>query len=848
MIRRLRQVLAVVLMLGSTLIGAVPVGATPTFTHYPLPSPASQPVELTTGPDGALWFTEGGSNARIGRITTAGALTEFPVPVDSPTVTKLDGILTGPDGALWYTYTQDRAIGRITTSGAITKYPIPFNIQNPLQPSNLVTGPDGAIWISGGGTPALGRITTSGSYTQFPLPIGSGAVDITVGPDGALWFTGFRNGASSIGRMTTSGAVTWYQFAPNMISLNGIVAGPDGALWFTAINGNLIGRITTNGVFTSYSLPNSTSEPWDITNGPDGALWFTESGGQRIGRITTVGVVTEYPIGSTNFPKGITTGPDGALWFAEPSSNRIGRLMPDPLDTVAPTVTPTPDRQPNANNWYDNDVTISWAATDPTPSSGAPTTPPPTLATQEGTHTYASAPSCDPAGNCATGQLAVSIDKTDPTITYSVSPMPNLMGWNNTQVVVSFTCDDTANTNQSGIDSCTQPITVPTGNGTFSVEGAAVDRAGNTTTTTAVVSIDDTAPLVGHQITPQPTVSGWNTTDVTVSFACNDNLSLIFSCAEPVTLESEGANQVVTGLAVDNAGNPQTDYVIVNIDKTVPTLGMLDWGSSNPKPLTATATLTVPADDATSGLARAEYFVGINNDPGQGNGAPMTLANPVTNSLGAIVHGDFTATFGTSLPAGTYFINVRTQDVAGQWSDVTTGSLVVFDATGPTDFTASKQAAPSLVDSVLPGLISNTQNDKADLSFDVLYTASGTVDPASTLNFAYETGKACNSPNPNNCHSTSFTASTTTPNNIALLSIGGANSSAGSFQGVGTLGIDGVTTTNPFRVVGTDGGRTSPTQNDQVTLYIYAPGANPNTATELYRLHVQVSGNWLKIR
>ena len=47
-------------------------------TEYPLPTPAP-PTGIAAGPDGALWFTEPAAN-RIGRITTAGDITEFALP------------------------------------------------------------------------------------------------------------------------------------------------------------------------------------------------------------------------------------------------------------------------------------------------------------------------------------------------------------------------------------------------------------------------------------------------------------------------------------------------------------------------------------------------------------------------------------------------------------------------------------------------------------------------------------------------------------------------------------------------------------------------------------------------
>ena len=45
------------------------------FQEFPIPTGGSQPLEITTGPDGALWFAGSGTN-NIGRITTTGTITE----------------------------------------------------------------------------------------------------------------------------------------------------------------------------------------------------------------------------------------------------------------------------------------------------------------------------------------------------------------------------------------------------------------------------------------------------------------------------------------------------------------------------------------------------------------------------------------------------------------------------------------------------------------------------------------------------------------------------------------------------------------------------------------------------
>jgi virginiamycin B lyase len=138
-----------------------------TITLFPLAHTNITVEGITAGPDGALWFTESGQNFvngganSIGRITTAGAIAEFPIP----TANDIPGaITTGPDGALWFTCAGNAdifplgnsidQIGRITTGGAVTEFPTPT-------PGSLVqgitSGPDGNLWFTEGAG-QIGRI------------------------------------------------------------------------------------------------------------------------------------------------------------------------------------------------------------------------------------------------------------------------------------------------------------------------------------------------------------------------------------------------------------------------------------------------------------------------------------------------------------------------------------------------------------------------------------------------------------------------------------------------------------------------------------------------------------------
>src|SRR5690348_2031123 len=64
----------------------------PAVTEFPIAVSAVARY-ITVGPDGNLWFTEGEGN-RVGRLTPAGRLTEFPLPTRRA---HPDRIVVGPD-------------------------------------------------------------------------------------------------------------------------------------------------------------------------------------------------------------------------------------------------------------------------------------------------------------------------------------------------------------------------------------------------------------------------------------------------------------------------------------------------------------------------------------------------------------------------------------------------------------------------------------------------------------------------------------------------------------------------------------------------------------------------------
>ena len=154
------------------------------------------PNGITSGPDGALWFTDLGDD-RLHSITTEGVIRDYGLVALNSYGYAPGDITPGPDGALWFTGQGNTdALGRITTSGGLTLFPLPiyprpdYNGYNNLEPNSITVGPDGALWFTAQRVNVLGRMTTQGDATFYalPLPANAGtASSITLGPDRALW-------------------------------------------------------------------------------------------------------------------------------------------------------------------------------------------------------------------------------------------------------------------------------------------------------------------------------------------------------------------------------------------------------------------------------------------------------------------------------------------------------------------------------------------------------------------------------------------------------------------------------------------------------------------------------------
>ena len=162
-------------------IGRITPGAPNTVTEFTVGiTPGSLPAQIVSGPDGKLWFSEYGAD-RIARITTDGTVDETTTGMTA--MTGPWGLTNGPDGNVWFAG-QGSGVGKVTTAGAVTEFPAPTAY-------GIAKGSDGNLWFTDFMNNRVGVVTTAGAITYFTAGIHAGNVTpqgITAGPDGNLWF------------------------------------------------------------------------------------------------------------------------------------------------------------------------------------------------------------------------------------------------------------------------------------------------------------------------------------------------------------------------------------------------------------------------------------------------------------------------------------------------------------------------------------------------------------------------------------------------------------------------------------------------------------------------------------
>ncbi|MGA8725208.1 MAG: putative Ig domain-containing protein [Acidimicrobiales bacterium] len=245
------------------------------YTGYQI----SQPEGITTGPDGALWFTNAGNNS-IGRITTSGSLSAF-FNYATTLISGPYGITTGSDGALWFT-NDDNSIGRITTGGLVTRY-----LEAGLSgPGAITVGPDSALWFTNGtGVGKFVLADTGGVPGDTPPSITAQPVNQVVSLGQAATFTAAANAAPSPSvqwQVSTDGGSTYTPIAGATSGVYSFTPGlADSGDLFEAVFSNGIGvPATTSAASLTFGIPPTitSASSTTFTQGFAGTFFVTATG------------------------------------------------------------------------------------------------------------------------------------------------------------------------------------------------------------------------------------------------------------------------------------------------------------------------------------------------------------------------------------------------------------------------------------------------------------------------------------------------------------------------------------------------------------------------------------------
>jgi len=512
--------------------------------------------------------------------------------------------------------------GNITLSGNVT-------INGPVFATNATEG------SCRNGTPGIttsGKATATGGYIQLsaaptfpnPDPITAGSQDVNVTANGTLVPGSYRNIAVSGGAILT--------LSPGAYNINALTLSGQSSLTVNPA-GQVVINLAGAGVsqpmdLTGGSIVNGSGIPLNLQFIYGGSLPIRLSGGDS----------TYAVLYAPNAPASLHGGSE---WFG----SMVVQTLDDSGNTsihydrslaVPPSIVPSISPSPTAFGWNNFNPTVTFTCSDPILGIDSCTSP--VLVTTEGANQNVPGTAVNRAGFSATASATVNFDKTVPIIGGTSAPPANGAGWNNSPVTASFDCADVL----SGIASCTAPRTFSAEGANQTVNGTAVDKAGNSASAQVTFSIDRTPPVITGSVSPAPNAAGWINSDATVTFNCSDALSGVGFCTAPVTLKNDGNNQLIVGTAVDRAGNTAPASMTVKLDKTPPSVTISSPANGSTISLsTASITVVGIANDTTSGLAGVTC-----------NDAPATLSGP-----------NFKCT--VSLLQGPNTIAIKATDVAG---------------------------------------------------------------------------------------------------------------------------------------------------------------------------------------
>lgn len=621
----------------------------------------------------------------VGYSTTAGGGAKRAiVRKTGTTLADLNGLILPNTG---WVLSEARAVndaGQIVGIGTLTKVDTVNNINRVEHHAFLLT-PDkekptitcpSAVTTTGAQPAGIGQAVASDNLDPAPTVSNNRPATFPNGDTTVLWTAADANGnTATCSQLITIGGDT----TPPVVSVAIVPAAPSASGWYLvspSINWTVTDAESaiasrtgcTNVVAVASTLPagqaplsctatsgGGTSTPVStpvikvdtvtpVLSGVPAA--FTQQASSPTGAVVNYPLPTAtdtfsgisaagvscLPASGAVFPMGATTVNCSVSDIAGNSSNAsfvvtvADQTAPDVVFNITPAA-------PSASGWYLTSPSTSWTVTDDE-SAIASRTGCATVAAQANTGATGRNVSCSAtSAGGTTGPVVnnIKVDTVAPTLTgvpVNITQSTTSSVGNVVNYTLPTAADPTPGSSLNGAVSC-----LPASGSTFPVGVTAVncsasDIAGNNTTATFTVTVnqaDTTPPVVNFQIAPAaPNASGWYTASPSVTWSVTDVQSAITSvpCANVASVGNTlGQSFSCTATSTGGTTGPVTTPTL-RVDTTAPTFTSVPVSFTRAAANSAGAvvTYTAPtASDTFSGVTAA----GVSCLPASGSTMPI---------------------------------------------------------------------------------------------------------------------------------------------------------------------------------------------------------------------------------
>jgi len=393
--------------------------------EYEIPSECTQPLAITTTPDGIVWFAQTGTG-KVAKFTpSTERFVEYGNPFWPPNVSSMMwGMAHGIDNSLWYTEDTFSSIWKFSIDDtAYARIALPENDPNPL-PQRIALIDDTIVIndFRGGSIVMLDADSEVGYKTVHSLLPEALAGGHDTDSQGNIWYTNWIYQGDGVlvtipqyvidvdSGVDFSDDTDSYTLPAEIQTPNGLVIDKNDMVWIADTSSSYFFKFDPGlGTFTRYvtsdpdpsTFGNSTgiirapvSQPYWMALDDQGRLIFNESAANRMAVFDPVTEsLVEYYVPSKNPHWSDCTGiPDcgiaqvfgftvsgDMIWFTEWAENKIGVIdtskeLPFQINVDSADIAAIPGQsvqvtvQASRAPWYDGDIVISAASNDPTVS------------------------------------------------------------------------------------------------------------------------------------------------------------------------------------------------------------------------------------------------------------------------------------------------------------------------------------------------------------------------------------------------------------------------------------------------------------------------------------------------